>query len=184
MNIPITESGITLNFPDNNYFRLGDCEGYKKIQNNFSEIDACWYDQANDTLYLIELKDWGNNNLQEENDPNFSQIKISEMKKGISDYRIYNLLKKSIDTTCMFMSILLGKPYAADIQACSPFTITNNTKIKLLSIINWTDHDSSYISAMNTAYKSKFNSYAKLFDIKTFLVLTKEKAAEKFNWIS
>ena len=60
--MPITESGITLNFPDNNYFRLGGCDGYKKIQNNFSEMDACWYDQANDTLYIIELKNWGNNN--------------------------------------------------------------------------------------------------------------------------
>ena len=29
--MPITESGITLNFPDNNYFRLGGCDGYKKI---------------------------------------------------------------------------------------------------------------------------------------------------------
>lgn len=182
--MPITESGITLNFPDNNYFRLGDCDGYKKIQNNFSEMDACWYDQVNDTLYLIELKNWENNNLQEENDPNFSEAKINEMKKGISDYRIYNLLKKSIDTTCMFMSILLNKPFASNIQTCSPFTITNNTKIKLLSIINWTEADSSYISNINTAYKSKFNSYAKLFDIKAFLVLTKEKAAENFNWIS
>lgn len=182
--MPITESSITLNFPDNNYFRLGDCDGYKKIQDNFSEMDACWYDQANDILYLIELKDWRSNNLKEENDPNFSQTKISEMKKGISEYRIYNLLKKSIDTTCMFMSILLGKQYAHNIQSCSPFIITNNTTVKLLSIINWTDTDSSYISNINTAYKSKFQSYAKLFDIKTFLVLTKEKAVEKFDWIS
>jgi hypothetical protein len=182
--MPITESGITLNFPDNNYFRLEDCDGYKKIQSNFSEMDACWYDQVNDTLYLIELKDWGNNNLQEENDPDFSETKISEMKEGISKHRIYNLLKKSIDTTCMFMSILLGKPYAANIQACSPFTITNKTKVNLLSIINWTDADSSYISNINTVFKTKFHSYARLFDIKAFLVLTKEKAAEKFDWIS
>ena len=30
--MPITESGITLNFPDNNYFRFEDCQGYKEIQ--------------------------------------------------------------------------------------------------------------------------------------------------------
>ena len=39
---------------------------------------------------------------------------------------------------------------------------------------------------MNTQYKykSKFNSYAKLFDIKTFMVLTKDRASELFTWIS
>ena len=62
--MPIIESGIILNFPDSNYFRLGDCDGYKKIQDNFSEMDACWYDQANDTLYIIELKNWENNKLR------------------------------------------------------------------------------------------------------------------------
>jgi hypothetical protein len=64
--MPITESSITLNFPDNNYFRLGDCEGYKILQNHFAEMDVCWYDSTKDILYLIELKNWGNNRLVEE----------------------------------------------------------------------------------------------------------------------
>lgn len=182
--MPITESSITLNFPDDNYFRLGDCVGYKQIQQNFSEMDVCWYDRVNNVLYLIELKDWKNNQLLEEDDPNISREEINQKKKGISDYRIYNLFKKSVDTTCMFMSILLQKPYSIHLQACSPFVITNTTTIKLLSIINWTDTDSSYIANINTEYKSKFHPYAKLFNIKTFLVLTKEKAAEIFNWVS
>lgn len=182
--MPITESSITLNFPDNNYFRLCDCPGYKAIQNNFAEMDACWYDKANDILYIIELKNWENNSLFEESDPNYTQEQIILKKKGISNHRIGNLLKKSIDTTCVFMSILLGKANGIKIQQCSPFTITNNTTIKLLSIINWTDTDSIYISHINTQYRSKFSSYAKLFDIKHFHVLTKEKASEIFSWIS
>lgn len=182
--MPITESAITLNFPDENYFRLGDCEGYKAIQNNFSEMDACWYDVSNDTLYIIELKNWENNSLKEENDISNSVEKIQEMKNGISEFRVRNLLKKSIDSTCMFMSILLEKRNGIKIQNCSPFIISTNTTIKLLSIINWTDFDYSYISNINTQYRSKFNSYAKLFDIKTFLVLPKNKAMEFFDWIS
>jgi hypothetical protein len=49
--MPITESSVTLNFPDNNYFRLCDCDGYKAIQNNFAEMDACWYDQKEVSVY-------------------------------------------------------------------------------------------------------------------------------------
>lgn len=182
--MPITESSVTLDFPDNNYFRLSNCDGYKAIQNNFAEMDACWYDQSKDILYIIELKNWENNILTEESDPNYTSEEIQAMKSGISTYRIRNLLKKSVDTTCMFMSILLGKVNGSKIQQCSPFTISNNTTIKLLSIINWTDIDSTYISNINTQYKSKFNAYAKLFDIKTFLVLPKDKASELFSWIS
>ncbi len=182
--MPFTESSITLNFPDNNYFRLCDCEGYKAIQNNLAEMDACWFDLENNTLYIIELKNWENNTLAEENDPNYTSEEIQKMKTDISSYRILNLLKKSVDTTCMFMSILLGKVNGNKIQQCIPFTISNDTRIKLLSIINWTDIDSTYISNINTQYKTKFNSYAKLFDIKTFLVLTKEKAAQLFTWIN
>jgi hypothetical protein len=146
-------------------------------------MDACWYDKKNDTLYLIELKNWGNNNLIEENEPNFSKDQIENKKQGIYEYRVRNLIEKSIDSTCMFLSILLGKKQGYKIQLCAPFRISNATKIILLTIVNWTDKDSTYIANINSAYKSKFNPYAKLFDIKTFLVITKNKATELFEWI-
>jgi len=179
----IEESSIVLDFPDNNYFRLQDCEGYKQIQNNLKEMDVCWYDANSDVLYLIELKDWGSNTLEEEQDQSRSQSEINEMKKSISKYRIRNLFEKSIATTCMFMSMLLKNSAGLEINKCAPFQINQDTKIKLLSIINWIDSDTSYVSNINTEYKSKFNPYAKLFNIKVFLVLTKDKAAEQFKWI-
>ncbi len=180
----ITESLITLNFPDTNFFRFQECRGYKDIQNHFKEMDACWYDQTTDTLYLIELKNWENNILNEESDPSVSAETIAEMKKGITEHRIRELFKKSVDSVCMFMSILLNKPYSSNIQTCSPFTITEATQIKLLSIINWTSTDITYISSVKSAYQSRFNSYAKLFNIKTFVVLTKKQASERYHWIT
>jgi hypothetical protein len=182
--MPITESGITLNFPDNNYFRFEDCQGYKEIQNNFKEMDVCWYEQATDTLYIIELKDWHDGKLIEENDPSFSAQKIIEMKQGISKSNRNILVKKSIDSASMFLSILLEKPYSPKIQLCAPFIITNTTSIKLLSIINWTNPDVTYVATINTEYRSKFASYAKLFDIKAYVVMTKDKATQVFDWIT
>jgi hypothetical protein len=79
----VTESNITLNFPDNNYFRFQDCEGYRQIQQNFKEMDICWYNQSNDVLYIIELKNWRDGKLEEENDPNYSPEKIKEIKSSI-----------------------------------------------------------------------------------------------------
>ena len=42
-------------------------------------MDACWYDQTNDILYIIELKDWENNSLVEEND---KQEVMEKLKKS------------------------------------------------------------------------------------------------------
>ncbi len=179
----LTESNITLNFPDNNFFRFEKCAGHKRLS-HIKEMDVCWYEQKSDTLYIIELKNWENNTLIEESDPNYPIDKVNQIKINISKYRLEELWKKSLDSVCMIMSILLGKPYSNQIQECSPFSITPSTKIRLLSIINWTDPDSSYISNINTEYKSKFSSYAKLFNIETFLVLTKDKASKKFDWVS
>ena len=182
--MPITESAITLTFPDANYFRFQDCKGYRDIQQDFKEMDVCWYDSTADTLYIIELKDWGNNTLTEESDSNFAKEEIQKMKERISNYRIGELVKKSIDSICMVNSILLNKPYAINIQNCSPFSISSTTKIYLLNIINWEDPDPTYISTIHTAYKLKFNAYAKLFQLKA-MVLTKSKAIELFpSWIS
>ena len=180
----IIESSITLDFPDENYFRLCDCNGYKVLQNNLKEMDVCWFDKTENVLYLIELKNWDNNNLIEENDSFRSAEEIREIKKRISEYRIGNLLKKSVDSTCMFMSILLNTINGKKILECSPFKISEKTDIRLLSIINWNDEDLTYISTINTAYRSKFNSYARLFNIKSFHVLTKTQAAKIYSWVS
>ncbi len=77
----IEESSIVLDFPDNNYFRLQGCEGYKRIQDNLKEMDVCWYDSNSDVLYLIELKDWGSNTLEEEKDQSKSESEINKIKK-------------------------------------------------------------------------------------------------------
>ena len=172
-----------MNFPDNNYFRFENCDGYKKLS-HIKEMDACWYDQENDILYIIELKNWENNNLIEESNSEVTMEKIKEMKESISKHRVNELIKKSLDSLCMLNSILLNKPFSENIQKCIAFSFTIDTKIKLLSIINWTETDNTYISNINTQYRTKFNSYAKLFDIKTFLVLTKSKASEVFPWVS
>ena len=181
--MPYTESSITLNFPDNNYFRLSECDAYKKL-NHIREMDFCWYDKDKDKLYLIELKDWGNASIDEENDSSVSNEEIEQIKQGITNYRIENLLEKSLDTLCIFSSILLNRPTGRRINNCAPFDITVNTEIILLSVINWNMPDFSYVSDINSAYRSRLNSYAKLFGIKKYQVLTKQIASDIFDWIT
>ena len=54
-----TESGITLDFPTDNWFRFEKTEPHKSISCfNFKEMDACWIDYADGKFYAIELKDY------------------------------------------------------------------------------------------------------------------------------
>ncbi len=179
----ISESKITLDFPDNNHFRFEDCQGYKQIQEHLKEMDACWFDQNKDILYLIELKNWGTGKLEEENDSNYPPDKLESHKEGINRHRVNTLVKKSIDSVSMILSIVLEKPYATKIQACAPFAVTNNTQLKLLTIINWDNPDATYIASIHAEYKSKFKPYATLFAIPTFVVMTKTMAMQQFDWV-
>jgi hypothetical protein len=52
-NNTYTESGLILQFPDENHFRFATCKGYTEIQDHFKEMDVCWYDAKEDLLYLI-----------------------------------------------------------------------------------------------------------------------------------
>lgn len=54
-----TESNITLDFPDHNFFRFSACGGYTALSgNHFKEMDACWYDTYGNIYWLFELKDF------------------------------------------------------------------------------------------------------------------------------
>jgi hypothetical protein len=49
-----TESNITLNFPDANFFRFADCDGYATLSGNyFKEMDACCFDTGDNLYWLI-----------------------------------------------------------------------------------------------------------------------------------
>ncbi len=164
----IIERGFEFEVPDNECFRFQDCKGYFEIQNHFREVDLCWFSKEKNTLYLIELKDW-------------SVFSKNETDK--SEGKVFDLLKKSIDSLCMIHSILLNKPYSEKITSCMPFMIDGNTKIRIHVIVNWENDDINRLSTINTEYKSMFNAYSTLFNVKAN-VLTKTKAKEKFNWIA
>ena len=167
----IVESSIALDFPDANYFRFEECDGYNTIQNHFKEMDAGWHDGNNDTLYLVELKDW-------------TRLSLSNLPRENTNQRICGLVKKSVDSICMLISALLSTAQGEKIQRCLPFQITQETKIRLVSIIHCDSTDRTNISHINTEYRSRLKSYAMLFNIKSYFVVTREKAIERFPWVN
>ena len=176
-----SESSFVLNFPDDNWFRICDCDGYKSIQQNLKEMDVCWYEESNNILHIFELKDWTKGVDYHEN-CYVCKSPITSKNQQFAKKRVFDLVKKSIDCVCIIGAVLLQKSQGQKIMKHIPFSINKHTTIKLYSVINHNNKD--YIDIINTEYKTQFASYAKLFDIETYLVLSKDKAIKHFSWIT
>lgn len=91
----LNESGITIDTSDHLTFQLenGKCNRYSKLagMGSFKTIDIGWYNLEENTLYLIELKD-------------FTKVD----KKDILEKWRNELFKKTLD--CFLLFIAMKKP--------------------------------------------------------------------------
>jgi hypothetical protein len=159
-----TESSITLNFPDTNFFRLADCAGYRKLSgNNFKEMDACWYDSTSDIYWLIELKD-------------FSAAALN-LPENISQ-RSWDMLKKAIDTLFMFLCVKHNYGYSQQLVPCfsQSATFTQQTEIKIVNIVHCDPAQIPDVQLLHNDFRNKFKPYAELFGVRHYAVMEHSSA--------
>ncbi len=158
-----TESNITLNFPDANFFRFSSCGGYTALSgNHFKEMDACWFDAGGNLYWLIELKD-------------FSSATLDTLQNV--EARAWNILKKAVDSLCMFLSSKHSYSYAANLNPCFPVPLPNNTtQFKFVTIVHCDAAQRADVQLINNSFRGKFKPYADLFDINHYAVIEHSSA--------
>ncbi|GAA0880110.1 hypothetical protein GCM10009119_30800 [Algoriphagus jejuensis] len=158
-----TESSITLNFPDTNFFRFATCAGYSALSgNHFKEMDACWFDTDNNLYWLIELKD-------------FSLASLTTQET--IEKKSWDIVKKAIDSLCMFLSSKHGYPYADGLNPCFPASTPNNTtQFKFVTIIHCNASQKADVQLINERFRNKFKPYAELFEISNYAVVEHSRA--------
>ncbi len=166
--MPYTESGITLNFPDNNFFCFENCAGYQQFSgNHFKEMDAGWFDITENKIFLIELKNYSDTATSTEN----------------AEKRVWNMIKKSIDSCLMLHSILLGTEPSDDIQRCLPQPFNNDFKIRLFHIIHAKAEQRADIQFLSDSFKAKFIAYKALFGVEHANVISYDQAKRFLSWV-
>jgi hypothetical protein len=157
-----TESSITLNFPDDNFFRFANCPGYRSLSGySFKEMDACWYDESCNELWLFELKDFS-----------FASLDSRTIKE-----KSWELIKKAVDSLAMLLSLKHHYTYADNnISECLPFEVTAHTQLVFVSIIQCDTMQISDIQLINTDFRNKFKPYAELFGITRYSVIAHSRA--------
>jgi hypothetical protein len=159
-----TESNITLNFPDTNFFRFEGCPGYTALSgNHFKEMDACWFETESNFYWLIELKDFSSGSLT---------ASESIEKKS------WDLVKKAVDSLCMFLSSKHTYPYATSLNPCFHNIPNNTTQFKLITIIHCDTGQKSHVQLIHNSFRTKFKPYAELFGITYYAVIEHSRAIE------
>ena len=157
-----TESNITLNFPDGNYFRFSVCPGYTALSGNFyKEMDGCWYDVNANVYWLFELKDYSLASL----------IPIESVEK-----KAWDITKKSIDSLLMFLSNKHNYPYGVNLDACFPHKPDNDTQFKLVTVIHCDASQKADVQLINEKFKRRFKPYATLFNVINYSVMEHDVA--------
>ncbi|MFN0036810.1 MAG: hypothetical protein ACKVUS_17245 [Saprospiraceae bacterium] len=157
-----TESSITLNFPDNNFFRFSTCQGYTSLSgNHFKEMDACWYDAAGNFYWLIELKDYS-----------LASIAAAET----IEQKAWDIVKKAVDSLSMFLSSKHRYGYAANLDPCFPKAPDAKTQFKFVTIVHCDTSQIGDVQLLHNSFRSKFKPYANLFGINYFAVVEHTQA--------
>jgi hypothetical protein len=158
-----TESNITLNFPDNNFFRFESCVGYRNLSSHhFKEMDACWYDSNTNVYWLFELKDYSIANLS-----NVQTI----------DSISWDIAKKAFDSLSMMLSNKHLYPYfGLNTPPCLPVKPNDTTEMKFIVIIHCDISQKPGIQLIHEKFRHKFKPYAELFGIKHYGVVEHSKA--------
>jgi hypothetical protein len=161
-----TESNITLNFPDTNFFRFANCAGYATLSgSHFKEMDACWFDSNSNLYWLFELKDYSVASLA-------SSETIEKKSRDI--------VKKEIDSLCMFLSGKHTYPYAASLNPCFPSPPNSGTQFKFVTIIHCNSEQRVDSQLLNEKFKNKFRPCAQLFGITNYSVIEHSAAVRNF----
>ena len=158
------ESGISLNFPDENHFRFEKCETYCKLNGfGFKEMDACWFDIENNKFFCVELKDYT----------------LANMRLKSQDI-IENLVNKSVHTLQMLNARILNTEFSTGFNDDVSFPFPENAEINLISILKLDKKQKADFNPIRDVIKGRLKPYQKLFDINV-LITTHEGAMKKFN---
>jgi len=128
-------------------------------------MDIGWYNPGDDTLYLVELKDFTFKNIAD---------------KSIADAVVFDLVKKSVDSMSMIMAVKAGTSYSAFVRPCLPSSFNlSSSLIKIIHIINCPSDKEDSIQYIHDKFKEHFKAYQRLFDVQHCAVVSL-RSAKKF----
>lgn len=156
-----SESGLTINLPNQDYFRVSDCQTWRKKLNSLSlkEMDFGWWDTTTNQIYFLEVKDFTQLNHPKSRKP-----------KKLQDF-IKDFVTKATDTLFLLAGVWLssskGKSMRDELLTTCPNFPTSLSKIKLIFVVKTTDLSPGiWIADLNNEIRNQLRGRVILFDLK------------------
>lgn len=171
--MPFEENGVKVHFPDENYFQLGECEEYRRINGyGVKEMDICWHQEETDVLWFVELKAFDNptNDMHIAND-----LSINDTV----DYWLKELERKAIHMLGMFDSKRTA------VQPCIPAGIGASTTFKLVFLINPIPGQETHLQTFQDQLRVILRPVLKIHNVSTMTVIPYNlyKNSGEVEWI-
>ena len=168
-----TESGTTLEFPSENWFRFQQSKPYCDVSGfGFKEMDACFLETKGDgtkVFYAIELKDFTETNSLEE----------SNMTK-----RIWDIVKKNVDTLQMYLSAKYQQQFGIELENVKSVDLhTNMDRAIFVTIVNVKPENVQLLQALKDKCQSKLCAYSRVWDGVVFTLMSGEQAKRRFTFV-
>lgn len=157
--MPHSENGVTVHFPDNNYFFFGNCPAYKSISPyGVKEMDVCWLDNAANILWCVELKAFDH-----PINPLFASHDLSNA--SVINYWIDELYKKSLHTLCML------ETNRSNTQSCIVQGIEDQIVFKLVHLINVLPGQETLLQYVQDQLNAMLKPFIAIYKVESLVVI-------------
>lgn len=165
-----TESGITLDFPTDSWFRFEGTKPHSDISCfGFKEMDACWVDEEQGVFYAIELKDY---------------TETGSLGDDNAAKRKWNIAKKVVDTMQMFLSAKYQNTFGKELESEKRIDLHSTCReTRFITIINVPESSKDYMGAFKDSCLSILKGYAKVWDNTRIIVMSYEQAKRKLPFV-
>jgi hypothetical protein len=159
MSMPLTENGVSVHFPDANYFQFDSCAAYTVLKgHSVKEMDICWLDATKNTLWAVELKAF-------DNPANAKHIQSDLNDQNVVNRWIDELFKKSLHTLCML------ETNRSNTHTCLPAGINVNTSFRLVHLINVISGQETLLSFMQDELRIRLKPLLAVFRVESLSVI-------------
>lgn len=162
------ESGIIIELPDGESFRLQDNPAYQKLKGkNLAEMDFAWWDTSQQILWLLDVKD-------------YSHLTPSER---LPDYLLEKLINKVTDTLMILSSVWINSEQGQQIKinlptSCQTFPLKPH-RLKIVFVLKIQNPTLKLsLSPLKTSLVSRLKGRLALFDLNHITLVDHETAIQ------
>lgn len=169
--MPHSETGISVNFPTNEYYQFESCPEYRLVScDGVKEMDFVWNDAHDKTVWLVELKGF----YYPENE--------KHQAADLSDGEVLKQKLRELETKALHSLVMLATK-RTNLHQCAGVAVRKQ-KIKLLFILEVLPQQETYLAFIRDELASMMKPYLRLFAVESLMVVNQQIGrAAGLGWI-